>query len=359
MRIFWSLIALLALATAAAFGLEGRGPTAAITPAANTEPIPLAIPERRPAPAPQPTPQPDPAPEPDPEPDPEPAAEPVELIATAPAAVIAPEPQPAPSPEPTIAAADPAEDIFADDPFAAAAERARQAVLELDALAPSAAEPAEYALQDDRDLVYTEADREPDAAPFVSPALVAEVAEATSPEPIGDVAQSEQDEADPAAAAAIPTEPALTINGRDIPGSGTAEDPYRLTWNAFASAERDYNPRQGKTDLPAWTTALDGKRITIDGYVLIPQTGYNGQGPVLAMQYQFDGCCIGIPPGPYNSAEVHLSGELDTSNFFHPVAYGTITGTFKADPYLIQQWLMGLYVLNDAEVTNIKPAGAF
>ncbi|MCA9287277.1 MAG: hypothetical protein KDA05_01755, partial [Phycisphaerales bacterium] len=65
---------------------------------------------------------------------------------------------------------------------------------------------------------------------------------------------------------------------------------------------------------------------------------------------QWDGCCIGVPPTPYDAVEVVL--ERPISLVREQLNYGTITGVLEVDPYLVNNWLVGLYVLKDADVAS-------
>ncbi len=151
----------------------------------------------------------------------------------------------------------------------------------------------------------------------------------------------------------------LTIDGRwTLPGAGTAESPYRLDWELLVSASKTYNPRLKKTTLPAWVQALDGKHVAIDGYLMMPQVGNDIQ-ELLVMRNQWDGCCIGVEPTPYDAIEVKLAKALDARAMLQEQAltrFGRISGVLKTEPYIVSGWLLGLYLLNDAALTT-QPGG--
>ncbi|MEZ6318627.1 MAG: hypothetical protein R3B49_07740 [Phycisphaerales bacterium] len=134
-----------------------------------------------------------------------------------------------------------------------------------------------------------------------------------------------------------------------VPGKGTAESPYIVDWSALTSAHRVYDPRKGKKDLPAWVGALNGKRVRLTGYLLLPLTG-SGTDELLIMQNQWDGCCIGVPPTPYDAVEVRMRRPLDTSR--GAPGFGSLEGKFKVEPYIVSDWLLGLYLLEDAEMVR-------
>lgn len=134
-----------------------------------------------------------------------------------------------------------------------------------------------------------------------------------------------------------------------VPGKGTKESPYVVDWSVLTSALRVYRPREGKKELPAWVAALGGKRVRLTGYLLLPMTG-SGASELLIMQNQWDGCCIGVPPTPYDAVEVRLSSPLDTSRGVP--GFGSIEGVFKVEPYIVSDWLLGLYLLEDAKMVR-------
>ena len=64
------------------------------------------------------------------------------------------------------------------------------------------------------------------------------------------------------------------------------------------------------------------------------------------MLNQWDGCCIGVPPTPFDAIEVGLT-EAVMRGPKHSISFGTITGRLKVGPYLIEDWLVGLYLLEE------------
>ncbi len=137
-------------------------------------------------------------------------------------------------------------------------------------------------------------------------------------------------------------------------GKGTAEEPYLLPWDVLVSAQRVYNPREGLDELPGWASHFDGKPIEITGYVAFPFMAGSAD-ECLLMLNQWDGCCIGLPPTPYDAVEVHLREQVDTRGGM--LNHGTLRGTLKIDPYVINGWLVGLYVLEDAGFAESGRAG--
>jgi len=69
----------------------------------------------------------------------------------------------------------------------------------------------------------------------------------------------------------------------------------------------------------------------------------------VVMQSQWDGCCIGIPPTPYDSVEVTLLEPIDFG--FGMRQSATVTGRMVVDPYVFGAGtLLGLYTIEDAKI---------
>jgi hypothetical protein len=176
-----------------------------------------------------------------------------------------------------------------------------------------------------------------------------------------------QDDAD-SAEEPTPAEPVVTtptgllLDGRwTVEGKGTKASPYTIEWDMLVAVQRDYQPRLGQTAVPEWIAALDGKIVTIRGYALLPM-GMSSMSELLVMLNQWDSCCIGVPPTPYDAIEVRLERDLTPqaqSMFSHTgaLSFGDITGTFKVDPYIVQGYLLGLYLMEDASANLLGPAG--
>ena len=133
-----------------------------------------------------------------------------------------------------------------------------------------------------------------------------------------------------------------------IRGEGTVESPYEISWEFLASAQEEYMPRLGEKKLPARIAFLSGKQIKISGYLAFPLVAPTSS-ECLLMLNQWDGCCIGVPPTPYDAVEVRLASEIrgwkkHTSNF------GSIEGIFRVEPYLVENWLVGLYLIEDGKL---------
>jgi len=133
-----------------------------------------------------------------------------------------------------------------------------------------------------------------------------------------------------------------------IKGRGTSEDPYQLTWELLISVRDSYQPRIGKDKLPEWTEFMNGKWVKLPGYMLLPVVG-DQIDELLLMRNQWDGCCIGVPPTPYDAVEVTLASP-PTGLSRWKMNYGSVMGKLRVDPYVRNNWLLGLYVLDEAAV---------
>lgn len=152
------------------------------------------------------------------------------------------------------------------------------------------------------------------------------------------------------------TSGATTRVGRfDLPGAGTSNDPVEAPWELLVSAMEDYRPREGKTELPQWARDLSGKHVRITGFVLFPTFGTQAR-ELLLMKNQWDGCCIGVPPTPYDAVEITLDKAVDLTDT--PVNFASISGVLQVDPYLVNGWLLGLYLMENATLESIGGSGA-
>lgn len=140
---------------------------------------------------------------------------------------------------------------------------------------------------------------------------------------------------------------ALIADGRwTIRGAGTDVDPYLLSWDLLTSAMDTFQPRQTLDRIPQRIALLDGTRVRIEGYVAFPLIAKESA-ELLAMQNQWDGCCIGMPPTAYDAIEVRLAAPVPVGRR-HVALFGTLEGIFRVEPYVIDGWLVGLYLLDDA-----------
>jgi hypothetical protein len=141
----------------------------------------------------------------------------------------------------------------------------------------------------------------------------------------------------------------LRADGRfGLRGEGTREAPYELSWEYLVSAGESYRPRVGDRGIPQRIALLDGAWVRIEGYVAFPSLESTAS-EALVMLNRWDGCCIGVPPSPYDAIEVKLASPVARRGL-HTIDYGTVLGKLSVEPYLIENWLVGLYLMDDAEL---------
>src|SRR5262249_39584664 len=78
------------------------------------------------------------------------------------------------------------------------------------------------------------------------------------------------------------------------------------------------------------------------------------QDEMLVMLNQWDGCCIGVPPTPYDAIEVKLKKAAKGDDRMR--VSGSVKGLLRVDPYLIKDWLVSLYLMDDAELIKEENA---
>lgn len=139
-----------------------------------------------------------------------------------------------------------------------------------------------------------------------------------------------------------------------IRGKGTAQEPYKISWDHLISAEEEYVPREGRTEIPRRIQMLHDKQVEITGYVAFPLL-LDSADELLVMLNQWDGCCLGVPPTPYDAVEVRLKNAVSGNAAM--TSYGTLKGTFKVEPHLVGGWLVGLYLMEDAALSPLAYGG--
>ena len=76
---------------------------------------------------------------------------------------------------------------------------------------------------------------------------------------------------------------------------------------------------------------------------------------MLMMLNQWDGCCIGVPPTPYDAIEVKLSTPASREQRL--AIDGSVSGLLKVDPYLVKDWLVSMYIMDDARIVKDSSSG--
>lgn len=140
----------------------------------------------------------------------------------------------------------------------------------------------------------------------------------------------------------------LLINDRwVVKGDGSAEKPYEVTWEYLISAGETYDPKAGQNDIPPHISMLDGTHVRITGWIAFPLYVQSAT-ELLVMLNQWDGCCIGVPPTPYDAIEVRLRAPAEGDA--RQATFGTVQGIMSVKPYVVGGWLVGLYVMDQARI---------
>ncbi|MFZ4573308.1 MAG: DUF3299 domain-containing protein [Phycisphaerales bacterium] len=140
-----------------------------------------------------------------------------------------------------------------------------------------------------------------------------------------------------------------------VKGDGSDAKPFEIPWELLIAAEKTYNPSEKLTTIPQAIAMLDGKRVRITGYVAFPLYVQQPR-ELLSMLNQWDGCCIGVPPTPYDAIEVSMKDVVAEDD--RMATFGVIEGKFGVKPYVVGDWLVGLYVMEDGKLTAKQFNGA-
>lgn len=139
-----------------------------------------------------------------------------------------------------------------------------------------------------------------------------------------------------------------------IKGDGTKANPYEVTWEMLTSAQQTFDPKAGKKKIPGVVAFVHRKYVRVRGYVAFPLQVKEPR-ELLSMLNQWDGCCIGVPPTPYDAIEVNLTESVVGNARF--ATAGSVTGKFLVKPYVTGDWLVGLYVMNQGALDNTDFGG--
>ncbi len=131
-----------------------------------------------------------------------------------------------------------------------------------------------------------------------------------------------------------------------VPGAGTQADPYVLPWDLLVSASETFNPSRGRLVLPERVTMFDGQWVRFEGNLAIP-FAERFVSELLLMQHPWDGCCLGVPPTPYDAIEVSLAVPIESRPQF-----GVLSGRLKVDPFVRGKWLYGMYLMEGASLSK-------
>ena len=139
----------------------------------------------------------------------------------------------------------------------------------------------------------------------------------------------------------------VRIDGKyTVRGKGTENDPFQITWEMLASASVGVDAAAGKYVLPGRIADLRGAWVRISGYWAPPLQVFESK-EAMVMLNKWDGCCIGLPPTPFDSIEAAFAAPIAVKGM-HVYRYGTIKGRMQVEPFAAGSFLLGLYRLEDA-----------
>lgn len=139
-----------------------------------------------------------------------------------------------------------------------------------------------------------------------------------------------------------------------LKGDGTKANPYDITWEMLTSAQQTFDPKAGKKKIPGVVAFLHRKFVRVRGYIAFPLQVKEPR-ELLSMLNQWDGCCIGVPPTPYDAIEVNLTSSVAGNARF--ATSGSVAGKFLVKPYVTGDWLVGLYVMNQGTMDSTDFGG--
>ena len=131
-----------------------------------------------------------------------------------------------------------------------------------------------------------------------------------------------------------------------VRGSGTERDPYLITWELLASGSESVDAAAGRFVIPGRIADLRGAWVRISGYWAPPVQAFEAR-ELMVMLNKWDGCCIGLPPTPFDSIEATLAAPMPVKGE-HLFRFGTITGRLEVEPFVAGSFLLGLYRLQEA-----------
>ncbi len=139
----------------------------------------------------------------------------------------------------------------------------------------------------------------------------------------------------------------VRLDGRyTLRGRGTEGDPYQVTWELLGSAHESVDATTARYVLPGRIADLRGAWVQISGYWAPPLQVFEAK-ELMVMLNKWDGCCVGLPPTPFDSIEATLAAPVAVKGQ-HLFRYGTIKGRLEIEPFVAGSFLLGLYRLQDA-----------
>lgn len=151
-----------------------------------------------------------------------------------------------------------------------------------------------------------------------------------------------------ASAPSAPSVPSAPSAATMPPGAGTERQPFRVSWELLGQASGHVRGDGTFDAMPRTLELLGGTWIELSGYyapaIIAPSTD-----ELVLMLNRWDGCCIGLPPTPYDSTLVKTRTPIDFS-LQHQIRFGTLRGRLVLEPFAIGGLVLGLYRIEDAEL---------
>ena len=131
-----------------------------------------------------------------------------------------------------------------------------------------------------------------------------------------------------------------------VRGAGTESDPFQVSWEYLASARATVDAERGRFELPGRIADLRGAWVRISGYWAPPLLVFEAR-EAMVMLNKWDGCCIGLPPTPFDSIEAVFSAPIRIEGQ-HLFRFGTFKGRLQVEPFVAGTFLLGFYRLEEA-----------
>lgn len=145
----------------------------------------------------------------------------------------------------------------------------------------------------------------------------------------------------------------LRLDGRFIvPGSGSEQDPFVLSWPLLMSVSDTIDASAGRLVPPPHIAFLSGQWVQISAFLAPPLWGERTS-ELLVMKNRWDGCCIGLPPTPFDCVEATLATPV-ALGAKHSISFGTVRGRLVVEPFTAGSFLIGLYRLEAAQIDDLK-----
>ena len=139
----------------------------------------------------------------------------------------------------------------------------------------------------------------------------------------------------------------VKVDGRYvIRGSGTEADPFAVSWELLGSAAQTVDAARGRFEIPGRIADLRGAWVRISGYWAPPLLVFEAK-EAMVMLNKWDGCCVGLPPTPFDSIEATFVRPIPVRGQ-HLFRFGTVKGRLTVEPFTAGTFLLGLYRLEDA-----------